>query len=235
MPSTGVFHTVPGMSWLSKAVKKAARSKILRGAASAAAGVLLPAVATRGLSIAKSLGGKIIGNRHATNDSKSVKAAVAKLANMVPPSVVDGARNPTKPAVIEAWPKKTRGSSTRRSTKPKRKRAGGRKASREAFAEGTLKAPKGFKYDSSKATGGDQSHRDEWNRQVRAARAKKKPTGKGSKSGSSSGKRAAPFKSGNSNAAAMKAASASWKKMTDAQKKAAGGWRGHVSKTLGGK
>lgn len=210
------------MSWLSKTVKKAARSKILRGAASAAAGILLPAVATRGLSIAKSLGGKIIGNRHATNDSKSVKAAVAKLGSMVPPSVIDGAKNPTKPAVIEAWPKAKRSS----------RRSSPRKAKPKRGAKGSG-APKPADYGNT----GEYRIAQAKYRKRKASGAKQKAsrTGKGTKSGSSAGKKAAPFTSGNANASAMKAASASWKKMTDAQKKAAGGWRGHVSKTLGGK
>lgn len=213
LPKPGLFHIVPGMSWLSKAVRRAARSKVLRHAASAAAGVLLPAVATRGLSIAKSLGARIVGNRPAEQDSKSVKAAVAKLGSMTPPAVIEGAKNPTKPAVIEAWPKVRK--SSRRSTRQKAKPASGSRASSagngKSGSSGAAKQPKG------------------------SAPKKPSPGGKATKSGSSGKKRAAPFKSGNANAAGMKAASASWKKMSDAQKKAAGGWRGHVSKTLGGK
>lgn len=82
------------MSWLSRGVKKLARSKLVRSAAGTLLSTVTPAIAQRVLSAGKSIGARIINNRIAKRQDKAVQAVVSKLQNMQPPSVVEMAKNP---------------------------------------------------------------------------------------------------------------------------------------------
>lgn len=203
LPKTPVFHIVPGMGLslkgIGKALKRVARSKIVQGGLSVATGGLSDKV----LSVGKALGATIQGNKMLKKQQKSVAAATEKLRAMPAPGVVGTATGSTGDGT--AWiNQKTAGS--------------GAKAAKRSLSKGSTKGKKGASSSRSK-----KPKRTSSAERTSAKPAKKKKSSGGGRTPPKQSE--ATQKKFAANAELTRKKSAQWKKMSDAEKKAAGGWK----------